>query len=85
MAALERRPVCLVGEVAAEDLVGYLQVALIRDLLDVAAEDGLVHFSGHVCLLLPEPPPLGLWHHHGASRTSSSHLVEGLFTQVLRR
>jgi hypothetical protein len=52
-----------VGEVAAEDLVGYLQVALIRDLLDVAAEDGLVHFS----------------------RTSSSHLVEGLFTQVLRR
>jgi hypothetical protein len=55
------------------------------DLLDVAAEDGLVLFSGHVSLLFPEPPPLGLWHHHGASRTSLSHLLEGLFTQVLRR
>src|SRR5919107_4284851 len=84
-AALEGRAVCLVGYVAAEDLVRYLQVASISDLLDVAAEDGLVIFSRHVCLLLPEPPPLGLWHHHGASGTSSSHLVEGLFTQVLRR
>jgi hypothetical protein len=35
-----------VGEVAAEDLVGYLQVALIRDLLDVAAEEALFSSAG---------------------------------------
>jgi hypothetical protein len=31
---------------------------LILDLLDVAAEDGLVLYSRHVSLLFPEPPPL---------------------------
>jgi hypothetical protein len=37
-----------VGEVAVEDLVGKLQVAMVPNLLDVTPEDGL-----------PEPLPLG--------------------------
>jgi hypothetical protein len=49
-----------VGNVAVEDLLGNLQVALIKDLLEVTPEAGLVLFSGHVSLLLPELPlPLG--------------------------
>jgi hypothetical protein len=59
-AALERRPVGLVGDVAAvEDLVGKLQVALVADLLDVTPEDGLILFGGQFPLLLPETLPLG--------------------------
>ena len=54
-AALERRAVGLVGEVSLEELVHQLQVALVGDLLDVTPEDGLVLFSGHVSLLLPNP------------------------------
>jgi hypothetical protein len=49
-----------VGNVAVEDLLGNLEVALIKDLLEVTPEAGLVLFSGHVSLLLPELPlPLG--------------------------
>src|SRR5918998_5083022 len=43
-AALERRAVGLVGDVAVEDLVGDLESALIKDLLNVTPEDGLVLF-----------------------------------------
>src|SRR5215217_4275884 len=53
---LEGRAVGLVGDVALEDLVHYLQVILVADLLGVAVEDGLVLFSGgHVSLLLYHP------------------------------
>src|SRR5918994_1136658 len=76
-AALERRAVCLVGDIAVEDLVRYVQVTPVSDLLDVTPEDGLVLFSGHVFLLLPpEPPPLerAVASHHGASPRSLAHL-----------
>jgi hypothetical protein len=46
-AALEHRPVGLMGEVAVEYLVCELQLALVADLLDVTPEDGLVLFGGH--------------------------------------
>src|SRR5688572_8028294 len=50
---LEGRAVGLVGYVALEDLVHYLEVMLVADLLGVASEDGLVLFGGgHVSLLL---------------------------------
>jgi hypothetical protein len=59
-AALEGRPVGLVGEVAVEDFVGKLQAAMIPDLLDVTPEDGLVFFfGGHAFLLLANPLSLG--------------------------
>src|SRR5918992_526964 len=54
-AALEDRPVWLVGEVAIEDLVRKLQVPLVGDLLDVAPEGSLVLFGRHASLLLRNP------------------------------
>src|ERR671912_582008 len=52
----EGRAVGLVGDVALEDLVHYLKVLLVADLLGVTSEDGLVLFSGgHVSLLLSYP------------------------------
>jgi hypothetical protein len=54
-AALEGRPVGLVGDVSVEDLVYYLQVALVPSLLEVTPEDGLVlFFGGQAAILLPE-------------------------------
>src|ERR687893_2406849 len=48
---LEGRAVGLVGDVALEDLVHYLKVMLVADLLGVASEDSLVLFgSGHAIL-----------------------------------
>jgi len=39
-----------VGNVAVEDLLGDLQVALIKDLLEVTPEAGLVlFFGGYAC------------------------------------
>ena len=54
-AALDNRSVGLVGEVPVEDLVRTLQISLVDDLLDVAAEDVLVLLFGRhsVCPLLP--------------------------------
>ena len=53
---LEGRAIGLVGDVALEDLVHYLKVLLVADLLGVTSEDNLVLFSGgHVCLLLSHP------------------------------
>src|ERR671912_2694605 len=47
----EGRAVGLVGDVALEDLVHYLKVILVADLLQVASEDSLVLFgSGHAIL-----------------------------------
>src|ERR687890_1995348 len=47
----EGRAVGLVGDVAVEDLVHYLKVMLVADLLGVASEDSLVLFgSGHAIL-----------------------------------
>ncbi len=53
---LEGRAIGLVGDVALEDLVHYLKVMLVADLLGVTSEDNLVLFSGgHVSLLLSHP------------------------------
>src|SRR5215203_7031344 len=43
---LDGRAVGLVGYVAVEDLVHYLEVLLVADLLSVAPEDGLIFFGG---------------------------------------
>jgi hypothetical protein len=52
----EGRAVGLVGDVALEDLVHYLEVMLVADLLGVTSVDGLVLFSGgHVSLSFPIP------------------------------
>jgi hypothetical protein len=52
----EGRTVGLVGDVALEDLVHYLEVLLVAGLLGVTSEDSLVLFGGgHVCRLLPHP------------------------------
>src|SRR5918993_2662573 len=48
---LEGRAVGLVGDVAVEDLVGNLHVALIRNLLDVTSEDSLVLLHRHDLIL----------------------------------
>jgi hypothetical protein len=77
--ALEGATVWLVGYVAIEDLVHYLQVALVPSLLQVTPEGGLVlFFGGHSFLLLPEPLPLGrvMAHTDVASRRSLAHLVK---------
>jgi hypothetical protein len=51
----------LVGDVALEDLVHYLKVLLVADLLGVTSVDGLVLFSGgHVSLSFPIHPALPL-------------------------
>ena len=49
----EGRAVGLVSDVALEDLVHYLKVMLVADLLGVTSEDGLVLFSFPIqCFLL---------------------------------
>src|SRR3712207_5941401 len=53
-AALEHRPISLMGKVSIEDLVHNLKVALVVDLLDVTPEDGFVlRFDRHdLCSLV---------------------------------
>jgi hypothetical protein len=59
-ATLEGRPVGLVGDIAVEDLVHQVQVTLVRDLLDVTPDDGLVLFFGrHDAPPYREALPLG--------------------------
>jgi hypothetical protein len=58
---LEGRAIGLVGDVALEDLVRYLKVFLVADLLGVTSVDDLVLFSGgHVSLSFPIHPALPL-------------------------
>jgi hypothetical protein len=57
---LEGRAVGLVGYVALEDLVHYLEVLLVADLLGVAVEDGLILFGGGQVSLLRSYPALPL-------------------------
>ena len=78
-AALERRAVGLVGDVAVEDLVGDLEVALIKDLLGVASEGGLdLFFGGHFFSLPSHPASFraGRSTTDVATRRGLAHLVK---------
>src|SRR5829696_10499547 len=87
----EGRAVGLVGDVALEDLVHYLEVLLVADLLGVTSEDSLVLFGGGHAILFSFPIQRFLFRKH----CSTTEMLpakeawrisgEGLFTGVRGR
>src|SRR5215207_212705 len=87
----EGRAVGLVGDVALEDLVHYLEVLLVADLLGVTSEDSLVLFGGGHAILYSFP----IRRFHLRKGRSTTEMLpaqeawrisgEGLFTRVRGR